>query len=185
MEPLRIARTIPSSSGRAVRRIGFSIWARTPPKPYLEAYPALAREMEGTELIALVDDILPMLVAGNTTEVQAFLRDAFRRELPAIGFAETHFVSAFLSMEGLWEILRHGQRFNLKEFEKILPKSKKDASHPLSMREILSFLWHLRVMERSVEAFGIDTFIGGMRSEYFYLSVHKALPDVSILLLGV
>jgi len=164
-----------------VLRLGFSVWARNPPKGYLSIYPKAAEEArkraesENVSLCALVDDVWPMVALSRTHREQQNISDQFAL-LPDLGFHEVHLVSDFVKDVALGAYLPHATRVTVSEFWKLLPQSKKTISDNLTLNEILGFLWHIHVLEIALGEFQLTGLLVGIRSEFFYLTARKLLP---------
>lgn len=165
-----------------VLRLGFSVWARNPPKDYLSIYPKaaeVARKRAGSDnvsLCALVDDIWPMVALSRTYKEQQNISDHFIALLPNLGFHEVRFVSDFVKDVVLGAFLPYATRVNMSEFWKLLPQSKKTISDKLTLTEILGFLWHIHVIKIALGEFQLAGLLVGIRSEFFYLTARKLLP---------
>ena len=162
-------------------RIGFSVWARSPPKEYLSAYPNAFQEIRGDSnsahdaLLALVDDIWPRMMLSRTPEEQKNVSDQYAHMLPRMGFTEVHLVSEFSDTTALKQCMYLGEKVTLSEFYKLLPQSKKVDFDRLTMVEILGFLWHVNVVQNAIDKYGLTGIIAGIRSEFFYLTARKLL----------
>ena len=165
-----------------VLRLGFSVWARNPPKDYLSIYPKAAEEArkragsENVSLCALVDDVWPMVALSRTHREQQNISDRFIALLPDLGFHEVHLVSDFVKDVALGAYLPHATKVTVSEFWKLLPQSKKTISDNLTLNEILGFLWHIHVLEITLGEFRLTGLLVGIRSEFFYLTARKLLP---------
>lgn len=165
-----------------VLRLGFSVWARNPPKDCLSIYPKAAEEArkivgsENVSICALVDDVWPMVTLSRTRKEQQNISDRFISLLPDLGFHEVHLVSDFVKDVALGEYLPYATRVTLSEFWKLLPQSKKTISDDLTLTEILGFLWHIHVLEIALGEFRLTGLLVGIRSEFFYLTARKLLP---------
>lgn len=165
-----------------ILRLGFSVWARNPPKDYLSIYSQAAEEArkragsENVSLCALVDDIWPMVTLSRTRKEQQNISDYFIALLPDLGFHEVHLVSDFVKDFVLGSCLLDATRVNVSEFWKLFPQSKKTISDNLTLTEILGFLWHIHVLKIALGEFQLTGLLVGIRSEFFYLTAHKLLP---------
>ncbi len=165
-----------------ILRLGFSVWARNPPKDYLSIYPKAAEEArkkagaENVFLCALVDDVWPMIALSRTRKEQQNISDRFVALLPNLGFHEVHLVSDFVKDTSLGAYLPYATRVTVSEFWKLLPQSKKTISDKLTLNEILGFLWHIHVLGIALEKFRLSGLLVGIRSEFFYLTARKLLP---------
>lgn len=165
-----------------VLRLGFSVWARNPPKDYLSIYSKAAEEArkragsENVSLYALVDDVWPMVALSRTHREQQNISDRFIALLPNLGFHEVHLVSDFVKDVALGTYLPHAARVTMSEFWKLLPQSKKTILDNLTLNEILGFLWHIHVLEVALGEFRLTGLLVGIKSEFFYLTAHKLLP---------
>lgn len=165
-----------------VLRLGFSVWARNPPKDYLSIYPKAAEEVkkrvgsENVSLCALIDDVWPMVTLSRTQREQQEISDQFIALLPDLGFHEVHLVSNFMKDIALGTYLPYATKVTLSEFWKLLPQSKKTISDDLTLKEILGFLWHIYVLEIALKEFRLTGLLVGIRSEFFYLIARKLLP---------
>ncbi len=165
-----------------VLRLGFSVWARNPPKDYLSIYPKAAEEArkkagsENVSLSALVDDVWPMVSLSRTYKEQQNISDRFIALLPDLGFDEVHLVSDFVKDVALGAYLPFATRVTVSEFWKLLPQSKKSTLDNLTLNEILGFLWHIHVLETALGKFRLTGLLAGIRSEFFYLTARKLLP---------
>lgn len=165
-----------------VLRLGFSVWARNPPKDYLSTYPKVAEEArkragsDNVSLCALVDDVWPMVALSRTHKEQQNISEHFITMLPDLGFHEVHLVSDFVKDVTLGACLQYATRITVSKFWKLLPQSKKTISDNLTLNEILEFLWHIHVLEIALREFQLTGLLVGIRSEFFYLTARKLLP---------
>ena len=163
-------------------RLGFSVWARNPPKDYLSVYAKAAEEvrkksgLKNVSLCALVDDVWPMVTLSRTHKEQQSISDQFVALLPDLGFHGVHLVSDFVKDATLGAYLPHATKVTTSEFWKLLPQSKKTLSEKLTLDETLGFLWHVRVLEIALGEFRLTGLLAGVRSEFFYLTARKLLP---------
>lgn len=169
-----------------VLHFGFSIWARKPPKNYLSIYPKAAHKIQKERgvnsvfLYALVDDVLPRIVLSRTHEEQQNISNHYINLLPNFGFHEVCLVSNFAEEAALGACLSYANRVTISEFWKLLPQSKKNISDNLTLTEIFGFLWHIHVLEIAFNEFQLTGLLVGVRSEFFYLTVHKLLPQYDL-----
>lgn len=166
-------------------RLAFSLWAYGAPKPYVRLYGAeakanIASQGGDVSIIALVDDVLPRVMLNRTRTAQQEFSDMYLRQLPPLGFDEVHLVSEFMEHCNFWDLLKHGLSCSTSEFQKMLPKSKKGHFEDLSLQELPIFLWHVRVIEASLEAFDLSGFVTGIGSEFFYLACKHLLRPFDI-----
>lgn len=170
------------------RKLGFSIWAKSEPKDYLVSYPEVARQLSkgdeknGVELYALVDDVWPALTLSRTPEEQARYSSMYLEKLPELGFDHVYLVSDFACQNTLLEYLKYSNKVNMSQFIKLLPQHKKGQGD-LGLDEVLGFLWHLYVLDLSIQKFDLSGFIAGIRSEYFYLAARQVLPSHDVFFL--
>ncbi len=182
-----LAKTI--AAAESAQRLGFSVWARSEPKSYLCEYGERAKNLLRSEsraisMIALVDDVLPQLTLGRSREQQREYNEKFLTMLPTLGFDDVHLISDFLDQNDFWSILKNGMGCSTSEFYKLLPQSKKGDIDNLKLDEVISFLWHVRVIEVSMELFDLSGFVAGIRSEYFYLTCRHLLKPFSVYFLA-
>ncbi len=171
------------------QRLGFSVWARGSPKSYLSEYPELAKALavnqkfESLKIVALIDDVLPMITLGRNLIEQEKVSKEYTDKMPTFGFDSVHLVSDFVSHDLLWEYLKFATGFTGTEFMKLLPKSKQEQGE-LGLSEIVSFLWHIHVMEIAIDRFQLTGFLAGIRSQFFYLAARKVLTPHDVYFLG-
>ncbi|MDB5265597.1 MAG: hypothetical protein JWM39_310 [Parcubacteria group bacterium] len=172
-----------------LQRLGFSVWARGAPKPYLATYPQAAKSLIGenaiteVKVVGLVDDIWPLILYSRTDEEQSQISQEYLTNLPQLQFDEVYLVSTFVDVSEYWEYLQYSLKFSTSQFLKLLPKSK-GTIDDLRSSEIIGFLWHLHVIRVAMEKFGLNGFLAGIRSEYFYLAARQALPPFSVFFLS-
>jgi len=162
-------------------KLGFSVWARKPPKNYLSVYPRTVQEIkketgsENLSLYALVDDIWPKVVFARSSEEQQEISDGYLKLL-GLGFQRVLFVSDFVEETILETFFSGALKLTVSEFWKLLPQSKKRVSKELTFVELLGFFWHVHVLKTAFDKFGITGLLVGIRSEFFYLTSRKLLP---------
>jgi len=165
-----------------VLRLGFSVWARNPPKDYLSIYPKAAREVrseagsDNVLLCAIVDDIWPRVMLSRTHKEQQNISDHYTTLLPDFGFHEVHLASDFMEETALGACLSYATKVTVSEFWKLLPQSKKNTSDNLTLVEMIGFLWHIHVLGIALNEFQLTGLLAGIRSEFFYLTARKLLP---------
>jgi hypothetical protein len=171
------------------QRLGFSVWAKNNPKDYLVEYPQAAATLrtsgkfKSVALTAIVDDILPRVILGRSLDEQATISAEYLKLLPNIGFDVVHLVSEFVPENFFWGYLKFAPRFSGSQFMKLLPEGK-HLENKSSFSEVVSFLWHLYVLEAAVDHFALTGFLAGIRSEYFYLAVRQVIPKIDVYFLG-
>lgn len=163
-------------------QLGFSVWARTAPKAYLSTYPGAAKQIQrdslcqNIRLTALVDDVLPRSLFGRTPEEQAKITAQYLEVFPRLGFSKVEIVSTFVDEHNPRTYISLAKRVNVSEFMGLLPNSKQSSLEGPTMTEPVEFLWHLYVLQEALRKFNLKGFLGGIRSERFYLAAHKLLP---------
>ncbi len=176
----------PLGNSCEILRLGFSVWARNPPKDYLSVYPRAAQEVrnemesDAIFLCALVDDIWPRVMLSRTRQEQQNISDLYTSLLPDLGFHEVHLASGFMEETALGTYLSYATKITVSEFWKLLPQSKKDISNNLTLVEVVGFLWHIYVLENALNKFKLTGLLAGIRSEFFYLTARKLLPPHNV-----
>lgn len=145
--------------------LGFNIWTKNMPQPYLEQYAEAAQD-RGASLVAIVDDILPAVVFDRTPEQSTTYNEAYRTAMSGMGFARIEFVSDILPErdEDLRNVFDMSERISLNAFAALLPEKKRQVLDDLTLTELIDTCWQLHVLEQGMSYAGITRYLTGKRS---------------------
>lgn len=171
---------------RLSANVGFSTWARKPPGEYLRLYPIMMKKVFEDEpnvrlkMLGIVDDVLPRLILSRSEYDQSLINDQFSEAMNRMGYDRVCFVTKDMDRIQIAHLNRLLSRFTFADFNSVLPEVKLREDVGVCLSDLFEFVWHVRVLQLFLEDGRVDAFATGIRTERFYLTARKALPDHSL-----
>lgn len=156
--------------------LGFNIWTKNMPQPYLGLYVDSAQKRQ-QPLVAIVDDVLPAVLFARTSQQNIEYNEAYSSRMLAMGFSEVSFVSDMLPDRGkdLEYLYSMSSRLSLPAFMELLPENKSSILDDLTLTETIDTCWQILVLEAGIAYHGITRYLTGKRSSALFHRAKKII----------
>lgn len=159
-------------------RLGFNIWTKNSPKPYIEDFAEFAKR-QNLPIVAVVDDVLPEAVFNRTSSQTVEMNERYIQYMNDIGFESVSIVSEMIPHrdEDLFYVCQMSDRIAVSSFLGLLPERKRDAANNLRLSEAIDPCWQLHVMQAGMATQGITKYLTGKRSTALFRLAKTVIPD--------
>lgn len=158
--------------------LGFNIWTKNMPQPYLEMYAEVAQARQ-LPIVAVVDDVLPAVLFNRSAEQSADYNEAYGNSMLGMGFQRVEFVSKILPERSadLSRLYSVSTRVSLPSFLALLPERKRLAGETLKLSEVVDTCWQINVLESGMTCAGVTRYLTGKRSTALFRYAKKVIDD--------
>ena len=164
-----------------MERFGFNIWTKNLPKDYLKLYVNYSK-IYNSQLIAIIDDILPEVKYSRSTEETLYYNDIYKEFFFKLWFDNIFFVSENLNRDlELLNLIKHLDNITIHNFISLLPEKKRYSIDNLTLAEILETSWQIHVLSEFNKKLRISKWLIWERSLALYNHCKNKIKDFNFI----